>query len=113
MSLPREQKWVNSAAAGTSFTTSIQVLADYCGSVHCVCSGLDAADGWFRVKGDNSNDASNAENLTTDASTMTTASTGVLFNIDQIGYRYLVLEWDAESNTKGAINVYLTRKQRS
>lgn len=113
MSLPRPSKWVDSAPAATSFTTAIPVLMDEMAGVEVVYSGLDAADAYVRLKASNSGDITRARNLTDFASTMVTTNSAILFNIFNAAYHYLHLEYDAGSNTDGAINVYLSRKQKS
>jgi len=106
-------KWVDSAPADTSFVTGVPVLMDEVAAVEVVYTGLDKADATVRMKAGNSNDATRARCLTVDPQTMTTANSSILFNISQMGYNYLYLEYDAGSNSAGAINAYLSRKQKS
>ena len=120
MSLPRTNlttsestAWVKSAPADTSFVTAVPVLMDGKAAVEVVYAGLDAADAYVRIKASNSGDSTRARDLTTLAQTMTTANSSILFNVFDIGYSYLHLEYDAGSNTDGTITAHLSRKQTS
>jgi hypothetical protein len=111
--IPRPNVWVQSAAAASSFTTMVPVLNDYSASVQVVYKGLDAVDGCIRLKGSNDEVVANAQNLTDDPSTMTTATSSILFNIDRMGFGYLLAEYDAGSNSTGTVSLFLVRKQIS
>ena len=119
MSLPRANKtgqgslWVDSAPADTSFVTAAPLLMDGRAAVEVVYSGLDAADAYVRLWGSNSGDFTKARCLTDEAATLTTANSAILFNIFEIGYSYLHLEYDAGANTTGSIDADLARKQTS
>ena len=119
MSLPRTNNqsqspaWVNSAPADTSFVTGIAVLHEDRAAVEVIYTGLDAADATIRLKASNSNDINRARNLTDDVCTMTTANSSILFNIKEMGFTFLHAEYDAGSNTAGAVTVHLSRKQKS
>jgi len=120
MSLPRtnltsseSSAWVDAADAAVSFVTAVPVMMDGSASVEVVYTGLDAADGWVRLQASNSGDQTRARDLTISAATMTTANSSILFNINEIGYSYLHLVYDAGSNSAGSITARLTRKQTS
>ena len=113
MSLPRNITWVQSATAAASFTTSIAVEMDYSGSVQLVYKGLDATDATFRLQANNDEVITNSSNLTNTASTLTTAASSVLYNIDKIGFKFLVCEYDAGSNSAGTVSIFRVRKQVS
>ena len=119
MSLPRINRqdegtpWVNSAPADTSFVTGVPVLMDTKASVEVIYSGLDAADATVWMKASNQNNSAAPRCLTPNPSTLTTANSSVLFNISQMGYSYLYLDYDAGSNTDGAITARLVRKETS
>ena len=119
MSIPRFNKtgegnlWVNSAPADASFTTGIELLHDSNAAVEVVYTGLDAADATVRLKASNSNDVDRARNLTAAPSTLTTANSSYLFNIEEANYGYLHLVYDSGSNSAGSVYAYVVRKQRS
>ena len=119
MSIPRMNQasqgsiWVDSAPAATSFTTAIAVLHDQRAGIEVIYSGLDAADAYVRLHASNSGDATRARRLTELPATLTTANSSVLFNVTEMGYNFIHLEYDAGANTAGAVDVYLSRKQTS
>ena len=119
MSIPRFNRtgqgnlWVDSAPADTSFTTGIDVMIDGRAAVEVVYTGLDAADGYVRLLGSNSGDVLKARCLTGEPTTLTTANSSILFNVFEIGYNYLHLQYDAGANTAGSIDATLSRKQTS
>ena len=120
MSLPRTNltnstytPWVNEADAAVSFVTAIPVLHDSAASVEVIYSGLDDVDGTVKLTGSNSGDYTRSRDLTYDVVTMTTANSSILFNVNQIGYGYIHLIYDAGGNTAGTITAHLVRKQTS
>ena len=120
MSLPRanltsseSSAWISAADAAVSFVTAVPVMMDGSASVEVVYTGLDAADGYIRLQASNSGDQTRARDLTISPSTLTTANSSILFNIEKIGYGYIHMVYDAGSNSTGSITARLTRKQTS
>lgn len=111
MSNPRYDSVVASSSAATSFTTSFEVLNYNQCAVQIIWTSLNTAVGTVKLQA--SNDGTNWENLTALPYTMTSANDNHIFNMYEIGYAFMQVNYAAVSNTAGQVTVKTVRKSFS
>lgn len=114
MANPIKQTLAQSITASASFTTFIPVLNYQLGSIQVVYSGMDTDVGVINIRGSNDQNPVAASKtwsqLNDTAVTLTSACDNKLFDITDIGYEYLQLQYKAVSNTTGQLSIYSTLK---
>lgn len=108
MATPRYDYVSQSIPASNSYTTSFEVLNYNQCAVQVIWSGLNATNGSVRLLA--SNDGVNYQNLTTNATTMVSATDNHIFNMYSIGYGEMRVYYSPGSNTTGLINIKTLRK---
>lgn len=105
-----EQQIASAMTASASFTTDFTFRNFDNGAVQVVWAGVDTNVGTFRLQC--SVNGTDFSNLTTIATTMTTASSSQVFNITDAGYDVIRCVYAAVSNTVGTVDVFINRKSR-
>lgn len=119
MANPLDFTIISGQSGSASFTTQFATLNYQLGSIHVIYSGMDTETGTIQIRGTNDLVARTSpatakwSALVPAVTTLVSSCDNRLFNISDLGYNYVQLQYVANSNTTGTLNGYATLKSYS
>lgn len=116
MANPIEVVVLNSFTAANSFTTELAVFNYQKGSIQVVYGGMDTETGTINLRASNDPVVRTAPSsgkwsaLNPSVITMVSACDNKFMNFPAIGFSWLQVQYNANSNTTGSIAIYATLK---